>query len=157
MTQCPCGKTTKNPKFCSKSCAAKHNNGLRTYKRRAKQYFCSSCNIKTSKNCKTGKCRRCLSLYLIDQFGTKRLSDFQSTAARHRYQLVRAHAHRVMRLTDIPKQCKICGYSTHVELAHLRSIGSFAPDTLVSEVNDLNNLAFLCPNHHWELEHESRH
>jgi hypothetical protein len=42
--------------------------------------------------------------------------------------------------------CVICGYSAHVEAAHLK------PKHLVSD-DRTENGAPLCPNHHWELDH----
>lgn len=37
-----CSEKTNNPKFCSKSCAAKYNNKIP--KRKKKLYFCCKCN-----------------------------------------------------------------------------------------------------------------
>lgn len=42
MNKClQCGKETKNPKFCNRSCAAKYNN--KAYPKRHPENFCSSC------------------------------------------------------------------------------------------------------------------
>lgn len=46
--------------------------------------------------------------------------------------------------------CSKCGYSKHTELHHIKPINSFPPSTLVSVVNNPNNLQELCPNCHWE-------
>lgn len=48
--------------------------------------------------------------------------------------------------------CERCGYSKHVEVAHIKAISSFPPNTLVSVVNDRSNLMLLCPNCHWEYD-----
>ena len=50
------------------------------------------------------------------------------------------------------KACEICGYDKVVEVAHIRDISSFCDDTLMSVVNSPNNLMWLCPNHHAELD-----
>ena len=152
MNECPCGQTTKNPKFCSKSCAAKHNNVLYP-KRKAKKHNCSVCGDKVSKNCKTGMCVTCINQHHIDRYGDKKLSECYATFARHKYQCVRHHDHGVAKMADIERKCIECGYSTHVELAHRKPIHLFHPDTLLRKINDISNLVFLCPNHHWELEH----
>jgi hypothetical protein len=72
--------------------------------------------------------------------------------ARHRYQKIRHHAHRVMTILDLPKRCVYCGYDYHVELAHLRDIADFPEDATLMEINDPSNLAYLCRNHHKEQE-----
>ena len=66
--------------------------------------------------------------------------------------MIRNHANRVAKFHHIEKICKQCGYSTHVDLCHIKSIGSFDKNTKVSEINSLSNLVYLCKNHHWELD-----
>ena len=46
-----------------------------------------------------------------------------------------------------------CGYDKHVEICHIKSIGSFPTDTIVSDINSLDNLLSLCPNCHYEFDH----
>ena len=62
------------------------------------------------------------------------------------------HARRVYQNSDKPKQCIICGYDKHYEVAHIKAVADFSDDTLVSEINSKNNLIALCPNHHWEYD-----
>ena len=72
--------------------------------------------------------------------------------SRHAYQKIRNHAKQVMAKSDVPKACSFCGSLNGVQVAHLKGIASFAVSTLVSTVNDPQNLRYLCPNHHWEQE-----
>lgn len=51
-----------------------------------------------------------------------------------------------------PYKCAICGYTKHVEIAHIKAVSDFDDDALVSEINNPNNLIGLCPNHHWEYD-----
>lgn len=51
-----------------------------------------------------------------------------------------------------PKKCIVCGYDKHYEVAHIKSVSDFEDNTLISEINDINNLIALCPNHHWEYD-----
>lgn len=51
-----------------------------------------------------------------------------------------------------PYKCAICGYTKHVEIAHIKAVSDFDDDALVSEINNSNNLIGLCPNHHWEYD-----
>ncbi|WP_394804943.1 HNH endonuclease [Hymenobacter monticola] len=47
----------------------------------------------------------------------------------------------------------MCGYDTHYEVCHIKPINEFMPTDFVADVNRLNNLVALCPNHHWEFDH----
>lgn len=49
--------------------------------------------------------------------------------------------------------CQVCGYSTHIEYAHIRPITDFPEDSLLSMVNHPDNMLILCRNHHWEFDH----
>lgn len=51
--------------------------------------------------------------------------------------------------------CKLCGYSLHVELCHVKAIHRCfkeTPHMLVKEVNSRANVIPLCRNCHWELD-----
>lgn len=48
--------------------------------------------------------------------------------------------------------CAICGYDKHVEIAHIKSVSSFNDDATIREINSIDNLIALCPNHHWEYD-----
>lgn len=49
-------------------------------------------------------------------------------------------------------KCIICGYSNHVEVAHIKPVSEFEENAPIEEINDINNLIGLCPNHHWEYD-----
>jgi predicted restriction endonuclease len=51
-----------------------------------------------------------------------------------------------------PQKCCICGYDKTYEVAHIKAVSEFDDDTLISEINNVNNLVALCPNHHWEYD-----
>ena len=53
---------------------------------------------------------------------------------------------------NLPTCCRVCGYDTYVELCHIKAIGSFDKSTMLSTINAVENLNFLCPNHHKELD-----
>ena len=78
---------------------------------------------------------------------------FKSTYARHKYQLIRHHARMVTKYHELDRKCHVCGYKTHTQICHKKQINSFNKNTKLKEVNDINNLVILCPNHHWELDH----
>lgn len=54
---------------------------------------------------------------------------------------------------EMPTCCEVCGYDKHFELCHIKSVSSFDNNTPIKVVNNLNNLIALCPNCHWEFDH----
>ena len=52
----------------------------------------------------------------------------------------------------VSPKCKICGYSLHVEVAHIRPVSDFPDTALIREIKSIENLIGLCPNHHWEYD-----
>ena len=67
------------------------------------------------------------------------------------YNKIRDRAKTILK-NDREKICQHCGYSKHVEACHKIAISSFPKETMVSVINDLNNLLYLCPNCHWEFD-----
>jgi recombinational DNA repair protein RecR len=53
----------------------------------------------------------------------------------------------------IKKHCQFCDYKNHFHLCHIKDIFKFDKSTKLKVVNDPKNLIFLCPNHHWDLDH----
>ncbi len=144
----------KENNFCSKSCSAAYNNKRHPPRKIKPTNICKKCNkrIRGAKN-KSNLCRKCSSIQRTLDFGEKQIKDFSSTYARHKYQNVRIHAHRIANIYDLNKYCSICKYDIHVELAHIKGISEFDKDTKLKIVNSKNNLVYLCRNHHWEIEH----
>jgi predicted nucleic acid-binding Zn ribbon protein len=149
MTACPvCGRDTRNPKFCSRSCAAKQNNVL------------------VPKRKLGGTCAVCGSLiprrhrYCPDHRPNRPLDRSQpiasvADASEHpacRHARLRQDARRQY-LLAFPYRCARCGYDKHIEVCHRRALTSFPLDTPIAVVNSLENLIGLCPNCHWEFDH----
>lgn len=65
---------------------------------------------------------------------------------------IRKLAEKAFRESGLPCKCAICGYSNHVEIAHIKAVSEFSDDTLISEIDSPDNLIGLCPNHHWEFD-----
>lgn len=49
-------------------------------------------------------------------------------------------------------KCAICGYDKHVEVAHIKAVSEFDDSATIDEINSLDNMIGLCPNHHWEYD-----
>lgn len=66
---------------------------------------------------------------------------------------IQKNARSVYQKSDKPNYCVVCGYDKTYEVAHIKAVSDFDDDTLISEINSIDNLIALCPNHHWEFDH----
>lgn len=148
--------------FCNHSCSASFNNHTRVRKlvwgsaggNKSIENLCRECGKYRKSDGRDSLCRPCRKLTDIVVFGRRRIKSFTAVSARHKYQGIRSHAHRVAKLYNFKKTCSYldCGYSRKVELAHIKAISSFEKETPLYIVNDPKNLAYLCPTHHYELD-----
>lgn len=158
MNKClNCQNVTKNPKFCSRSCAASFNN-TKIHKRKPGIRFCKYCGkeleiIRYEKSKKVKPIKVCDSCNfqkkdwnIITKQDIQKLRKYQVNSRIR--ELARDHYYKL----NLPKVCKICGYVKHIEICHIKSIASFNNLTPISEINSIDNLVALCPNHHWELD-----
>jgi len=65
---------------------------------------------------------------------------------------IRKNACKVFENSNKEYKCVICGYTKHVEIAHIKAVSEFGDDATLEEINHINNLVGLCPNHHWEYD-----
>ena len=70
----------------------------------------------------------------------------------NKYTKVRQSARKI-HAQIIQEPCQVCGYEKHTELCHINAISSFSDDTLLEKINAKDNIIGLCPNCHWELDH----
>ena len=151
-----CGVSTGNPRFCSRQCAARVTN-RETIKRPRRMRTCIDCDASFYHPTRSRK--RCEICRGRADLRNKPLSAFlHPSNERHRawkFSDIRADARR--RYADeLLQGCEICGYSIHVEIAHVAAVRSFPLTATVGEVNARSNVRFLCPNHHWEFDHLPR-
>jgi hypothetical protein len=66
---------------------------------------------------------------------------------------IRSHARKSALSSPVPQKCVVCGYDIHVEVCHIRPVCSFHPKTAAHVINADDNLTYLCPNCHWEMDH----
>ena len=66
---------------------------------------------------------------------------------------IRNLSRKIYKSSGKPECCMICGYDKHFEVCHIKAISSFPKTATVGEINNIDNLVALCPNHHWELDH----
>lgn len=144
-----CDKETKNPSFCSRSCSAKETN--KTPKRTCKPKKCKRCTNLVQPNTSKKYSSLCPSCQEKIFINGKTLEEVTNLAKYQLHSQIRGFARRILNKSDRAKIC-ICGYSKHVEVCHIKAISSFSPDSLISEINDIDNLTYLCPNCHWEFD-----
>ena len=68
------------------------------------------------------------------------------------YGLIRSQARSIAKSLGFSK-CLKCLYDKHYEVCHIKPISSFPLDTPISVINSPDNLMPLCPNCHWEHDH----
>ena len=144
-------------KFCNARCSALAHNRLPRRRMQPALKTCSTCLRELRFHARFARCDDCRS-------GNVRLAPAWLTmtkvaffAHRRNWQSARSsvqrHARASFVLSGRPKVCAVCGYDRHVEVAHRRAVSEFSSETTIAEINALDNLMALCPNHHWEQEH----
>jgi len=152
-----CNKETKNPKYCSRSCSAVISN-KKVVKHKAKIRTCTKCNStfkRDKKHRRNTTCHKCWAEFLDTPNKTlKEYWDKKSIKNKHpswKNSHIRA-LNRSWNKNLLRNGCCVCGYKTHVELAHIKPISSFSETAKLYEVNAPSNILPLCPNHHWEFD-----
>jgi hypothetical protein len=154
---------TKKKIFCDRSCSVKFNNTLRQKKLKGN---CKKCGCEISyKKKKSGgyykrkyceKCKILAQLETINLTGLNNRTKGELFKSNKNWQSARSslrrHAQKVFLKSGKKYECKKCGYNIHVEVAHKRPVSDFPNESLIKEINDINNLIGLCRNHHWEFE-----
>lgn len=145
-------------KYCNHSCAAKTNNrGTRRgpRPRTPKLKNCVRCGAPLKHGRKYCS-RSCMNfdskpknLHLATKGDVfRRATNWQAARS-----VIQDNARKVFS-RHFPKSCQVCGYTKHVEVAHLVAVKDFQDDAKISEINDPSNLVGLCPTHHWEQEND---
>jgi len=151
----------KRKTFCNHSCQAHYHNKQRT--RTIKIAVCERCGLEIENpRTKNGDfsqkkyCAACKEIIQLEKstIGTvtkgdlfNKRSGYQSARS-----CIRRHAQSTyLRYVKQPT-CQVCGYDKYVEVCHKKSVSSYSADTLISEINDIDNLIGLCPNCHWEFD-----
>ena len=133
--------------FCDRSCAAIYNN--QKYPKRFKESKCKKCDLPIH-----GGYTYCKPCYENNHYlDNKTLEQaIKNRKDSNRYTGIRWNGRLVYRASNKPKCCCRCGYSKHYEICHIKAIKEFDLNSLVREINSIDNLIALCPNCHWELD-----
>lgn len=137
---------------CSKGTISYHIGEKGVYKKsKIPKTICPLCRNK--KDSKAITCHNCKLERTFTIQENRTLEDITSKGnARVKWSHLRGLAHKKMKINNIEKKCKICGFDDAVELCHIKPISSFNKKSKVKDINSLNNLIYLCPNHHVLLD-----
>lgn len=139
--------------FCSRSCSSiyRWRNHIKN------ELKCKCCNkILTNKN-RYLFCNSCFILNRRDKIINMTLKEFQneeSVKGKHP-SWINTNVRNLCRSLNsnlANNSCQSCGYSKHIEFAHIKAISRFDLDTPIKVVNSSNNILILCPNCHWEFD-----
>jgi hypothetical protein len=165
-----CGNETKNPKYCSRSCAAKINNAATPKRIAQSNGICEKCGItifyKKQKRGGYSPRRFCETCFLriraeitaerhnslpIEDATLAQLKQQKRGYWSWRVSITRDSRNKYLR-SNLPKHCCICGYNKHFDVCHRKDISTYADEVTIREINILDNLIALCRNHHWEFD-----
>ena len=159
MNNCKyCGKETTNQKFCSRKCASIMNNAIFP-KRKPVYNNCSLCSEQINRRqtyCKLCKTKSFKFSWISSETTMGNVRNHPTWQA-VRNSVVRYHNYVSNKLfieNNKLNGCQKCSYKKYVEICHIKPIKDFENSALLTEVNSRSNLAFLCPNCHWELDNE---
>lgn len=146
----------KKKRFCSSSCSAIYHNRTRITTHRP----CKRCKELIPKEGQVRYCQSCREAIAIAATGVEPISlrtKGELFSSRKHWQsarnTIRINATQVYKLSGKPYICSVCGYDKHTPICHIKPVSEFPDNTLIGEINALENLIALCPNHHWELDH----
>lgn len=140
----------KNRRFCSASCAAIIGN--KTKKRQYKEHPCKKCGELC--RLRYTHCKLCISTMKIDKENRtlselKYMDGYKCNENTHVRERARVFAKKLGWNT-----CRNCGYNKFIQICHIKGIADFPDDAKLCEVNAESNLLPLCPNCHWEFDHD---
>lgn len=139
----------RNKQYCSPACGnkvTKYKHGK--YLTIKKCQICNNSHKRTSAFCS----KKCSSLNYMNETTIGDLLYISNNKA-NTFGAIRANARSISKYYFKP-ECKICGYDKHYEVCHINPIRNFPNNTTLSVVNSRNNLMHLCPNCHWEFDHQ---
>lgn len=145
-------------KFCSRKCFQK------SIIKKDKSHKCQNCPniISGEKKClrKRKFCDKCYIEYRysgasgdLEKFKLITIGKFRADYnLYHAHAKIRGWSRKIYENQNKDIKCKICGYSFHCEICHIKSICDFPDTATIYEINHIDNLVALCPNHHVEFD-----
>lgn len=139
----------RKKKFCNKSCATKFyqlNNKKNKFK------TCEICGKRfsdsRSKYCE--ECRTNPKFYKLQNLSKGDLIS-QKGYFKARSSICK-NARTIFYKNFKQPKCIICGYDKYIEICHIKAVKDFSDTDKIYDINNINNLVALCPNHHKEFD-----
>lgn len=148
-------KYYENPNYCKYCGKIIHiNDGDKIYEVKRKEFCNRSCsasfNNKIPKRIKKVK-EKIIKRLILGNKTKGELFENRSNWQNAR-SAIQKNARVIFENSNEPKCCKECGYDKHYEVCHIKSVSSFSDDSLIKDINNIENLIALCPTHHWEFD-----
>ena len=146
---------TRRHRFCSRRCSATFNGLKRSLAVRPKR--CVVCGDEFA--VVRGHDYKCCPKHRnfrsrLGSVADRPISAVRGGAKYQKSAAIRTYARaQYIRRHGKDQRCVVCGYDKHTEVCHIKPIREFPSDALVRDVNATENLAALCPTHHWEFDH----
>ena len=144
---------------CAQSTISYHcsANGKENARIRSKRQVRTKCQCGNFKAKSQDLCPRCIRGEKIKPKRKRILestieSYYKSYTSNTKHASIRRLARVIAEENKLEKKCKICDFEDYVELCHIKAIKDFDKTSTIGEVNDINNLVYLCPNHHKLLD-----
>ena len=140
---------------CAKStvsyyCGKDQKDKFRIRNNKNKTDFCK-CGSKKAKI--SLQCSECDINFKASKILNKSKLDFDAEYKKgKRYYTIRKYARLTMLKSLQEKKCKVCNFDLYVEVCHIKPIALFNEDEKLSDINNIKNLVYLCPNHHIMLD-----
>jgi len=140
--------------FCNRSCSTKYHNKQSPKRKKDENKICPVCGGRKSKQ--SVICSECEKNRRKDILRNTPIGKYIGYTNKKSYlarecSVIRKDARLVLVESKKPCECEVCHdkeLEPILEVHHIKQITDFSPETLISEVNDLSNLMWLCPNHH---------
>lgn len=139
----------KENNFCNQTCANTYNNSI---SKKDRTSCCNNC-LKSFTKTKDKVSNTCSQLCYMELGMKQRLmKDVIKRTDANKYDNIRQNARKYSKYF-YPTNCMLCGYDKHYEVCHVKDLKNFTREETIYEINNKNNLIHLCPNCHWEFDH----
>lgn len=158
----------KKKKFCDRSCAAKYNNSAFPKRNPTKVVLCKNCGKEVKLTPRSNSvggyikrefCNECKHLNIgksgkYSDLGTLTKGELKELFPTSWRSLISYNARCVYLPRGLEEpNCYLCDYDSHVDVCHIKAVSKFGASAKIEEINSPDNLVFLCPNHHWDMDH----
>lgn len=134
---------------CGKFARFRNKAGLLKYKA-----FCEKGHLKDRKNTREcSYCKESETLFRTLQYYWE-LPSVKNKHASWKNCHVRVLARDWYAKSSVRRACLNCGYDKHIEICHIKPVSDFPGSATIFEVNNPENILTLCPNCHWEFDHQ---